>query len=87
MPIPTIDEIYESLVDYADFEEVASLSRAKAFITAAKRYLIAAPQSQSDQGSSVTLSVAQIEAMLHRAEEFVAGQSGVRFLGVGSYFR
>jgi hypothetical protein len=93
MVAPSLDEIYESLIDYADFEEVGSVSRAQTFATAAKRYILASPSAQSDQGSSATLSVAQIEALLHRALNFIstnstaANNARVSFLGPGEYFR
>ena len=87
----TYAEIFEALLDNADFEETNSVSKAKAFITAAKRFFIAAPQSASDQGSSQTLSVAQIENLMRDAQAFVVSAStpngGVKFLGVGRDFR
>jgi hypothetical protein len=93
MAAPTIDEIYETVVDYADFEEVGSLSRAKTFITAAKRFLIANPASQGDQGSSISMSVTQIENLLKRAMDYVSAtdtssaNSRVTHLHVGRGFR
>lgn len=87
----TIDEIYDDLLDNADFEEVASLAKAKAFVTAATRFLILSPQAQSDQGSSMTLNASQIENLLIRAREFVAknqtGRGAVRFLSTSQGFR
>jgi hypothetical protein len=93
MAAPSIDTIYDTLIDYADFEEVASVSRAKTFVTAAKRYLLAAPSNQSDQGSSMALSVAQIENILKRALDFIStndtstSASRVSFLSAGRGFR
>lgn len=91
MAAPTFAEVIDALSDNADFEEARSLAKAKAFVTAAKRFLIIAPQSASDQGSSQTFSVAQIENMMRDAQAFVASSSspngGVRFLGVGGGFR
>lgn len=87
----TYSEIFDALLDNADFEETNSLLKAKAFITAAKRFFIVAPQSASDQGSSQTLSVAQIENLMRDAQAFVVSAArpsgGTRFLGVGSDFR
>jgi len=88
-----LETIYDEIIEFADFEEVASVARARSFVTAAKRYLIAAPMSQNDQGSSITLSVAQIENMMKRALDFIATKdtsssyARVSFLSVGSFFR
>ena len=91
MPAPTIDDVIDALLDNADFEESISVSKAQAFATAAKRFLILSPQSQSDQGSSLTMSPATIENLMHRALEFIAANrvpsSVVRFLSVGGDFR
>lgn len=93
MSAPTIDEIIDDVLDNADFEEESSVSRARAFITAAKRYMLISPQSQTDQGSSMTMSVAQIESMVRRAQQFVdvkstaAATSQVRFLSASEGFR
>ncbi len=93
MPI-SIDDALDTLIENADFEEAESVSRAKTFVTAAKRYLILAPQAQSDQGSSLTLSVDQIHSMLKRAQLYVrqqqtttASNTRVRFLSAGEGFR
>ena len=89
----TLDEVYDALVDNADFEEVASVAKAKLFATAASRFLILSPQSQSDQGSSLTMSVAQIENLLKRARGYIdqnasgASNANVRFLSASQGFR
>jgi hypothetical protein len=88
-----IADIESDLLEYADFEEVASVSRAKSFITAAKRWLILRPTSASNQSSSLSMDTTKVESMLKRAQDFVAagtpaGAGGsVRFLGAGSNFR
>lgn len=89
-----IADIESDLLEYADFEEVASVSRAKSFITAAKRWLILRPTSASNQSSSLSMDTTKVETMLKRAQDFVAanpatsGSGGsVRFLGAGSNFR
>lgn len=95
MAAPTIAQIYDTLIDYADFEEVGSVERARTFASAAKRYLLAVPQSQGDQGSSMSLSSAQIENILSRALKYIANSvaiatassGNVSFLGVSSGFR
>ena len=89
----TLDEVYDSLIDNADFEEVSSVSKARAFATAATRFLILSPQSQADQGSSMTMSVAQIENLLKRARGYIdqnatgQGNANVRFLSASTGFR
>jgi hypothetical protein len=87
----TIDEVIDTLLDNADFEESTSVAKAQAFITAAVRYFILTPQSQSDQGSSMAISTTQIENLLNRARNFVAlnqtVSSNVKFLSVSEGFR
>lgn len=86
-----IAEIESDLLEYADFEEVASVPRAKRFVTAAKRWLILRAESASNQSSSMQLGKAHVETMLARAQEFVQindrPSRNVRFLGVGSGYR
>jgi hypothetical protein len=88
-----IADIESDLIEYADFEEVASVARAKLFITAAKRWLILRPTSASNQSSSLSMDTTKVESMLKRAQDFVAagtpanGGGSVRFLGAGSNFR
>jgi hypothetical protein len=87
----TIDQVIDALLDNADFEAVNSVSKANAFVTAAVRYFILVPSSQSDQGSSMAISTATVENLLTRARLFVAANrtpsGSVRFLGVGGGFR
>lgn len=71
MTTTDIPTIITALCDNADFEEVDSLTKAQAFVTAATRYLILSPQSSSGEGVSMSLSVAQIENLLTRARMFV----------------
>ena len=89
-----IADIEADLLDYADFEEVGSVGRARLFITAAKRWLILRAESASNQSSSLSIGKSFVETMLKRAQDYVAanataggGPGGVRFLGVGSSFR
>lgn len=90
----SINEILDALSDNADFEETQSVTKARAFITAATRYLVLSPQSQSDQGSSLTMNSAQVESLMQRARAFIASvgasssaTSRVRFLSAGEGFR
>lgn len=87
----TIDEVIDALLDNADFEENNSVSKASLFVTAAKRFFILTPQNQSDQGSSMAISAAQIENLMLRAQSFVAANrtsaGAVRHLVVSENFR
>lgn len=84
----TLSEVVDDLVDNADFEESGSVAKARAFVTAATKYLILKPTSQSNQSSSLSWDNNQIKDLLARARDFVAANSSrVRFLGVGTDFR
>ena len=91
-----IADIEADLIEYADFEEVGSVARARSFITAAKRWLILRPESASNGGSSLSMSKSVVMDLLKRAQDYVAANAGsvsdgaggrVRFLGVGRSFR
>lgn len=82
------------LLDYSDYEEQNSVSRAKSYITAANRWLTIVAASASNQGSSLTRNVQQVSQMLARAQSFVAAndtasasKSKVRFLSINQGFR
>lgn len=91
----TIATIEADLLEYADFEEVSSVSRARLFITSAKRWLILRADSAASQSQSMTIGKAFVENMLKRAQDYVSANAdtssgaigGVRFLGVGGSFR
>jgi len=85
-----IAAIESDLLEYADFEEVSSVARARLFITSAKRWLILRPESASNQGSSLSMSKSVVVDLLKRAQDYVAanasGNSGrVRFLSAENY--
>lgn len=88
-----IADIETDLLEYADFEEVGSVSRARIFITAAKRWLILRPESASDQSSSMSMSKSVVVDLLNRAQNYVSanaslpsgGVGGVRFLSAARY--
>lgn len=89
----TIAEVLDSLIDNADFEASSSVEKARAFITAATRYLVLMPASQSDKGSSLSMSVAEVRMLMDRATNFVnqsvvsASNPSVRFLTCAEGFR
>jgi len=79
----TIDEVQDSLIENADFEEMGSVPKAKLFTAAAKRWLILRPNSASHLGNSLTLNAQYVNEMLQRALAFIQSNSagdGVRFL-------
>lgn len=87
----SLEDIEDDLDEYADFEEVASVSRAKSYVTAARRWLMRVAGSSS-HGGSMTRNVVQVEGVMKRATEFIevndtTAGSQVRFLGVGTEFR
>ena len=87
-----IADIETDLLDYADFEEVGSVARARSFITAANRWLILRAESASNQSSSLSIGKQFVEAMKTRAQAFVARNAGngtgqTRFLHVGEFYR
>ena len=90
-----IADIETDLLEYADFEEVASVARAKLFVTAANRWLILRPTSASNQSSSLSMDTTKVENLLKRALDYVAANatttggaaSSVRFLGAGTNYR
>lgn len=90
----TYDEVVDALLNNADFEESGSVSKARAFITAATRYFILQPASASDQNSSMAMGLTQIQDLMARATAFVrtanattAATSQVRYLTAAEGFR
>jgi len=91
----TLDQIQTDLVEYADFEEVASVSRARLFVTAAIRWLILQAESAGSQSQSMSVGKQYVENLLARANAYISASgttSGstagrTRFLHVGSAFR
>lgn len=90
----TIEQIQDDLSDYADYEELASVSRARTFITACIRFLQHATQ-QADQGTSLVYDAQSIRELLKHARAFVQANDtgtdgrgvGVRTIGPSSGFR
>lgn len=88
-----IADIETDLLEYADFEEVASVARARLFMTAAKRWLILRADSASSNSQSMSIGKAFVENLLIRAQAYVsandtsAASGRTKFLHVGSFFR
>lgn len=88
----TYTSVVDALSDNADFEEVGSVTKAKAFITAANRFFILVPEETRDhEGHSARMSIPAIQELLQRARSFVATQdvnnTGSRVLHPGDGFR
>jgi len=73
----TPDEILDAFTDNADYEETQSLAKARAFVTACIRLIGVIPQSQSDQGSSIAYSTAQVQALMQRAQNWIAANQRI----------
>jgi hypothetical protein len=93
MAAATLTEILESLNDYSDYEEVGSVSRARSYVTAARRFL-QLPSSSSEQGSSLGYTPAAIQAEIATARAYIAANAddssatgAVRFLTAREGFR
>lgn len=89
----TYTQAVEAYLDNADFEEDASLSKAKAFVTACVQLAVLLPSSASFQGSAQSFDMASIKAAQTRALDWIqayeatANNSGVRFFNFRSDFR
>ena len=89
----TLDSIIDALLDNADFEETGSVTKAKAFATAAVRYLIAVPKSQGEDASQITIDHSEIRRLLDRARAYINANNAsstagrTRFLSAAYGFR
>ena len=91
----TIDTVYTALLDNADWQSDNSIVKAKAFVTAAKKFFILSPaQSASPGGFSMSMSVQQIKQLHDEAASFVAsnassanGGSSISIMGAKHGFR
>lgn len=68
----TLSQVEDALIDNADYEEAGSVTKAKAFVTAAIRWQALASQSASNQSSSMSLDKSWVEAEKARARQFIA---------------
>ena len=90
MTTPTVNEIIQTLMENADFEEVVSVAKAKSFISAAKRLQLIRPEEAEDQHKRLKFNGAQLSDMTKRAQEFVAvndtsNGGSVRFLSAENF--
>lgn len=89
MAAATLTSILDDLNDYSDWEEVGSVSRAKSYITAARRFL-QLPTSSSEQGSAQGYTPQTVQADMALARAFIAANnasgSSVRFLSTREGF-
>ena len=90
----TYASVETALLENADFEETASLTKAKAFVTACNRFFVLMPASQGDQGTSMAMGLPQIQALMARAQSYIKANdsannstSHVRFLTFADGFR
>ena len=58
-----------------DFEETASVSKAKSVVSAGKAWLVLRPDSASDQSSSLTLNSEKVETMIKDARRYINGNA------------
>ena len=93
MAAATLTEILDALNDYADYEEVGSVARARMYVTAARRFL-QLPTSSAEQGSSLGYSPEMIQNEIAVARAYIDanaatpnGSGAVRFLTAAEGFR
>lgn len=87
----SITDIENDLLEYSDYDMAGSVSRAKLYVVAARRWLALIAGSASNQSSSMQRNVAQVEKNLTHAIAFVAqndsgnaAKSRVRFFDVNN---
>lgn len=68
----TLAQIEAELSDLADFEEENSVTRAKSFVTWARRWLIQYPRRQEDELSVLEMDTNAVRALLAQALAFVS---------------
>jgi len=88
----TVSELTTLLEAALDYEETASLSKAKSVITYVNQLLLKRPQSSGHAGSSVSYDTATLQQLRDDARVYVKAKSttsaaGVRFLGPSATFR
>jgi len=89
----TYSQAVEAYLDNADFEEDASLSKAKAFVTACVQLAVLLPSSASFGASAQSFDVASIKAAQTRALDWIQAYEAsttspaVRFFSFRSDYR
>ena len=72
----TNDEVWNAYDDNASFEEDASLSKAKAFVTACRILLRRQPQRFAVDGQMGEFNASEISAEMQRAQVYIAEARG-----------
>lgn len=92
MATPTYDEIVTAYLDNADYEESASVSKCRSFITACRRLLLELPKQSSHTGASVSLNPELIADEMRRAQSWLASadttanpNGGVRHISLSRF--
>lgn len=67
-----IDDILQAIHDNADWPESMSLTKAKSFASAVRRYLLLVPQQSSQPGFTTTLNISELSNQLALANQFIA---------------
>ena len=86
----TISSLIDDLETALDYEETASLSKAKTVITIVNKLIVRRPQSSGRDGSSIAYDVNQLRQLRDEARAYVSAKSrgsSVRFLGPSQGFR
>jgi len=91
MPAYTPNDIIDNFNDYADYEEIGSVARAKSFITWAMR-MLALPEETRRNQNALVYDKAVIESQLNAARNFVLANeqssgSSVAFFSVENFRR
>ena len=85
MVAPTVDQVLESLGEYADYETANSVERARLYRDACRRFL-ALPSSSAEQGSSAGYAPQYIQQELEFARRWIAQNDTSSQSGGGSRF-
>ena len=88
----SIEDLETAIETNASWEEDGSLSKAKAFVTAVRRYLMRYPNSSSNQSSSMSFDFNVIQSQLLLAKQYIAlndtasaSNTRVRFFDASGY--
>ena len=87
----SISTVETTLRTNIGFDVNNSLAEAKLCVVACREWLLLRPQTASNESSSLTLNIAQVENILNRATLFVdlnntaAGTSRVSFASMANY--